>query len=104
MVQLGQMELMQLATTQVSCKINVMPYRGYCWLFVMDLPIKSAKTDRAPIQSPPNAAAVGMYLKDGSGKYLKIVSFRKESARFGLQMERSGFEPWLGSLCCWARR
>jgi len=26
-------------------------------------PIKSAKTDKAPIQRPPKAAAVGMYLK-----------------------------------------
>lgn len=26
-------------------------------------PMKSAKTDRAPMQRPPKAAAVGMYLK-----------------------------------------
>ena len=33
-------------------------------------PIKSAKIDKAPIQTPPNAAAVGMYLF----KYLTIDS------------------------------
>lgn len=27
-------------------------------------PRKSAKTDRAPMHKPPNAAAVGMYLED----------------------------------------
>ena len=27
------------------------------------LPMKSAKTERAPIQSPPKAAAVGIYLE-----------------------------------------
>jgi len=31
---------------------------------IVYLPIKAARTDKAPMQSPPNAAAVGMYLID----------------------------------------
>lgn len=34
----------------------------YCVWKRLDLPRKSASTDKAPMQSPPNAAAVGMYL------------------------------------------
>lgn len=30
-------------------------------------PRKSAKTDRAPMHNPPNAAAVGMYLEQRKG-------------------------------------
>ena len=33
------------------------------YVYIRKLPIKSAKTDRAPIQRPPKAAAVGMYLE-----------------------------------------
>ena len=36
--------------------------RGGYKLNSMNSPIKSARTDKAPIQRPPKAAAVGMYL------------------------------------------
>lgn len=36
--------------------------RGGYKLNSMNSPIKSARTDNAPMQRPPKAAAVGMYL------------------------------------------
>jgi hypothetical protein len=36
-------------------------------------PMKSANTERAPIQSPPNAAAVGMYLKVTKGEIYSTI-------------------------------
>ena len=46
--------------------------RGGYKLNSMNSPIKSARTDKAPIQRPPKAAAVGMYLYDKN----KIISFQ----------------------------
>ena len=40
------------------------------------VPMKSAITERAPMQSPPNAAAVGIYLKNSNyhfNRTLKII-------------------------------
>ena len=53
--------------------------------------MKSAMTERAPMQSPPNAAAVGMYLKEDNGhsngytakRYSKML-IKKELVRMQL--------------------
>lgn len=58
MVQLGQMDLITAGYGFANKTLQ-----SNCYLIVYS-PIKSARTDKAPMQSPPNAAAVGMYLKD----------------------------------------
>lgn len=50
--------------------------QGNCYL-IAHLPIKSARTDKAPMQSPPNAAAVGMYLKDFRNYHEWIIKMRQ---------------------------
>lgn len=51
---------------------------GQCSMLLVYLPIKSARTDKAPMQSPPNAAAVGMYLKDCKNYWWFIIKSKVE--------------------------